>query len=145
MVSNLAYSRWKDIYPIVRNEIDSLHMRFHDDLAFVDQQLVALYNEDYRHEMVNIATEFSFHTGDDLHRYWLQFYGKLFARFRDFYVIEEDPSNEACKCKVNEEDFSDSWKERIIHETGDKYEYLDDYEVTTELIKFNSLRGSKSR
>ena len=145
MVSNLAYTRWKDAYPIIRNEIDSIHDNFSNDVDMVDQQMLALYERGQIKEMKHVATEFSVRSGDNLHKHWLNFYGKLFARFRDFYIVENDPSNTACNCKVGEEDFSDAWKERIIDETGDKYLCRDELNLP-EFMKMNgSLRGSKSQ
>jgi hypothetical protein len=145
MVSNLAYTRWKDAYPIIRAEIDSIHDNFHNDVNMVDQQMLALYEQGQLEEMKNLATEFSVRSGDELHKHWWNMYGKLFARFRDFYVVEEDLSNTACNCKVGEEDFSDSWKERIISETGDRY-LCENESNLPEFLKTNGLlRGSNSQ
>jgi hypothetical protein len=63
-----------------------------------------------------------------------------FAMFRDFYVVEEDPSNTASsKCEVGEVEYSDAWKT----ETGDKYMSQNKLKLPTFIKRNGLLRGSK--
>ena len=75
--------------------------------------------------MVELATEFSIQSGDRLHKEWFDFYGELFARLRDFYVIEEDKNDPICNCNIEESGYSQDWARRIVKETSDKYQCID--------------------
>mmetsp|Transcript_487 Transcript_487/g.833 ORF Transcript_487/g.833 Transcript_487/m.833 type:complete len:641 (+) Transcript_487:103-2025(+) len=143
MVSNLVYTRWSDSYPIVREKIDMIQKSFEDELYFLDEQILAHYDHGGKNveEILRLATSFSVQAGDRLHKEWMMFYGELFARFRDFYTVEKDPSDPVCNCKVKEHEISDDWKERIVKETGDKYQCNDDDSVSD--ISVTRLRRSK--
>lgn len=141
MVSNLVYTRWSDAYPIVREKIAVIQKSLEDELHYVDEQLLAQYDHGNEQEMVRLGTEFSVQAGDRLHKEWMMFYGELFARFRDFYTVEKDPTDPICNCKVIEREISDEWKERIVKETGDKYQCGDDGSVPD--IYVTRLRRSK--
>ena len=59
-------------------------------------------------------TNFGVQAGDNLHMHWLQFYGVLFARFRDFVIMKHDDNNPNGGCVTNEVGYDDKWKERIV-------------------------------
>jgi Dipeptidase len=141
MVSNLVYTRWSDAYAMVREKIGIIQKSFEDELHYVDQQLLAQYDHGNEQEMVRLATDFSVQAGDRLHKEWMMFYGDLFARLRDFYIVEKDPSDPICNCKVIEREMSDEWKQRIVKETGDKYQCDDDGTVPD--VSATKLRRSK--
>jgi hypothetical protein len=104
---------------------------------------LALYDSGESKEMLRVATEFSVGGGDRLHKEWMDFYGSIFARLRDYFVIEEDPSDPICNCKVNEGGIPDTWKKRIVDETGSKYECIDDDSVPDlAAVSLKRLRGS---
>jgi dipeptidase len=143
MVSNLVYSRWSQAYPLVLEKLQVIHDGFQEELDFLDEQLLALYDSGESKEMLRVATEFSVGGGDRLHKEWMDFYGSIFARLRDYFVIEEDPSDPICNCKVNEGGIPDTWKKRIVDETGSKYECIDDDSVPDlAAVSLKRLRGS---
>ena len=134
MVSNLAYWRWDDAYPLVRAKIDEIHGRFQSQVAEIDDKALAVYHETSAAKAVEIVTSFSVLAGTSLHEEWLEFYGDLFARLRDFVTIVPDPENTRCGCNVQEKGLSDISKRRIIQETGSHYEIPDEVEVGIEKI-----------
>jgi dipeptidase len=143
MVSNLVYSRWSQAYPLVREKLQTIHDSFQDEVGYLDEQMLALYDNGNMKDMLSLATAFSVGGGDRLHKEWMDFYGSIFARLRDFYVIEEDPADHICNCKVKEEGFPDTWKERIVEETGTKYKCEDDDSVPDlSTLATKKLRGS---
>lgn len=143
MVSNLAYSRWNLMYPLVRDKIDAIYQSFKDEVYYLDQQMVAVYNNEGINEMVNMATKFSVQSGDRVHKEWFEFYGDLFARFRDFFVIEKDPYDPVCNCVVKEVGFSDAWKQKIIDDTGYHYECMNDESTQSSMERY--FRGSNDK
>jgi hypothetical protein len=141
MVSNLVYTRWSDAYPLVREKIGVIQKSFQDELHYLDEQLLAHYQRGNLDEMIRLATDFSVQAGDRLHKEWMMFYGDLFARLRDFYVVEKDSLDPVCNCQVKERELPDVWKRRIVKETGDKYKYQDDGSVPD--LSAQRLRRSK--
>mmetsp|Transcript_13572 Transcript_13572/g.15089 ORF Transcript_13572/g.15089 Transcript_13572/m.15089 type:complete len:571 (-) Transcript_13572:2-1714(-) len=122
MVSNFAYSRWSDIYPILRDKIDTIHKDYIKDLADADEKALYLYEKKGVADSIDFVSKYSEQIGDELHSKWFNFYGELFVRFRDFFEIVEDHQNPGCGCKVKENGMADSWKKRIVNETKDHYE-----------------------
>jgi hypothetical protein len=147
MVSNLAYTRWSAAYPLIQDKIQTIEDSFREEIKYLDEQLSAQYDVGNLSEMVRLATAFSVQSGDRLHNEWMGFYGVLFARLRDFYIIEEDSSDPICNCKVGEQGFSEVWKERIVEETGTKYKCEGDDSVPdmvmTKLRGFNAIEGMR--
>mmetsp|Transcript_562 Transcript_562/g.861 ORF Transcript_562/g.861 Transcript_562/m.861 type:complete len:605 (+) Transcript_562:81-1895(+) len=142
MVSNFAYTRWSAAYPLIQDKIQTIEDSFREEVKYVDEQLSAQHDVGNLSEMIRLATAFSVQSGDRLHNEWMGFYGVLFARLRDFYVIEEDSSDPICNCKVGEQGFSEFWKERIVEETGTKYKCEGDDSVPDEVM--TKLRGSNA-
>lgn len=126
MVSNFAYSRWNDIYPVLRAKIDEVQDDLLKEVIMIDNLALKLYNDEGPEAAVELVTSFGAKTGDKLHASWLQFYGELFVRFRDFFDVVPDDNSPACGCKVQETGLSDKWKDRIIKETGNHYEIKDE-------------------
>jgi len=140
MVSNLAYSRWSDAYPIVSKQLKVIHDNLEAQLHESDKMLLKLHRHGNTSQMLKEATNFSVTMGDNLHKEWMDFYGKLFARLRDYFIIEEDLNDPICNCQVKEQGFTNEWKERIIDETGTKYKREDEQAVPD--FSLTKLRGS---
>jgi len=133
MVSNFVYSRWSDAYPFLQNKLASVHQHFKQEVKIIDEQLMAVYDPNDLDWVIDHATRFSEQAGDWLHKEWTSFYGVLFARYRDFFIIEEQKDEPVCNCKVKESGFSDEWKEKIVKETGGHYQCMDE-KVVPDLI-----------
>lgn len=124
MVSNFCYARWKDVYPVVRRKIDSLQQELLDQTALVDQVALKTYKEQGSAKAVAYVTQFGCNMGMRLHRNWMDFYGELFARFRDYYTIVPKEGEPVCACQALEPGLSDDAKRRIVEETGDHYKVV---------------------
>jgi len=153
MVSNFVYSRWREAYPVLREELTVVQGDFERQVEEMDLKLMSLYN-DYSEEeeedgltevMVALATDFSVSAGDKMHAHWLEFYGVLFARFRDFFDITPDTDDPICNCRVKETGFTEEWKEVIVKETGSRYECLDDSSVPDEDVVAHSSSSTLLR
>ena len=121
MVANLAYFRWSDVYPILRDKIQQVHDTFKDDLASADAQAVMLYDKKGPAAAIEFVSGFGVKAGDSLQAEWIEVYGKLFVRFRDFYTTVKDETKPDCGCTVEEVGMSDEWKKRIVDETKHRY------------------------
>ena len=124
MVSNFAYSRWSDIYPILRAKIDGIHEAFIETISKVDKEALDIYNTKGVQESIDYVTDHGVAVADKLHADWFKFYGELFARFRDFFdIVPSD--DEKGRCDVKEDGIDDVWKKRVVDETGDHYHNID--------------------
>lgn len=65
----------------------------------MDQQAMQVYLDKGHQEAVKMVTAYSIDAGDKMHQDWVNFFGYLFARFRDFIVMERDDTNLECACK----------------------------------------------
>jgi len=147
MVSNFAYTRWSSAYPLIVEKKNTIHEGFEDEIVYLDQQMMAIMDQNIDGaigEIVKLATSFSVQAGDRLHKEWFQFYGELFARLRDFFIVEEDPEDPICQCQVKEVGYDDQWLARIVEDTGDHYKCADDGSVHDFAFTVTKLRGSAS-
>lgn len=122
MVSNFCYYRWQDAYPLVRDRIDKIQETLIRHVHNLDDQALKLYKAKGADEAVQLVTQFSVNTANTIHKEWLDFYGELFVRFRDFHIITPEPGEPSCGCSAKEPGLSEAVKKRIIDETGSHYE-----------------------
>mmetsp|Transcript_3820 Transcript_3820/g.5639 ORF Transcript_3820/g.5639 Transcript_3820/m.5639 type:complete len:640 (-) Transcript_3820:59-1978(-) len=121
MVSNFAYARWEQIYPVINEKRRSIQEDFVTRMAHMDDHALKLYESGNIDAAVNSVTDFSVVAGDELHTVWWKFYGQLFAKFRDGYEINEKSGEASCGCDVKSAGMSKDWKKRIVGETAGKY------------------------
>ena len=126
MVSNLCYSRWRDIYPVVRQKIDKIHDDFVRQLSIADQRAKDLLETKGIDAAVRFLTLVSVNAGNKMHSSWMDFYGELFVTYRDFYTIVPQPESPGCGCDPIEPGLSPETQQRIIAETKDHYKVQDD-------------------
>ncbi|KAL3917979.1 MAG: hypothetical protein SGILL_004457 [Bacillariaceae sp.] len=120
LLSNFAYARWNDAYPVIRKKIDAIQARFMEEVARADVKALAAYKEDGPSEMVKMLTYFTVISGETLHEEWKTFFGEVFTRFRDFSVIT--PADNSRGFDIDSPGLSNEAKRRIVMETGTHYE-----------------------
>lgn len=128
MVSNWVYSRWKDMYPLLKEHIDYYFQDWSNRVQEVDKYCQSVYEkatdmEVAKQTVVDHVTSFALSSGQEFNDGWLNVYGELFVQFRDFYNII--PSENAIGVDAKEPGLSQIVKERIVEETGDHYRVLD--------------------
>lgn len=123
LVANFAYSRWNVIYPEVYNHIVEIESQYAKDVKALEKQAMTLYDNGSgaERESIQMLTEYSVTCGNNLVREWRNFFGQLFVKYRDGYVITPNESNKACGCSVGNEAYSNQWLGRIVSDTGDRY------------------------
>jgi dipeptidase len=137
MVSNFVYSRWSDAYPMLQQRIHQLTKRFMDKVAYTDKETQRIYANKGSVAAVEYMTTASVKFGNVMHKEWMQFYGELFVRFRDFYTITAMDDEPVCNCVAKEPGMSDIVKERIVKETGEHYRVVEN--VVLEHSLWNGL------
>ncbi|GMH65251.1 hypothetical protein TL16_g04151 [Triparma laevis f. inornata] len=121
LVSNWAYSRWSDIYPVVLEKIVEYEASFISQLHEVDQKVLGLINNGQQEEALNLMNAFAQKLGNGFTQQWFGFFGELFVRFRDGYDITPNSEDPECGCTVGGIGYNDATYGRIAEETGDQY------------------------
>lgn len=116
-VTNLAYTRYSDIHPEIRQKIDILENAYINKTADIDKKALELYQQ-HPNKAVEYLTNYSVQTGNDLVKDWKKFYGHLFTRFMDGNIKEKDGDKQ--NPKVSQPGYSETWKRAVIQETGEK-------------------------
>jgi dipeptidase len=124
MVSNFAYYRWMDVYPVLQEKLRQVHAYHTEQVYGVDQSALFINDNDGPDAAVEYVTQFSVDGGIALHENWKRFYGELFVRFRDLYNIVPKPNEPVCACEAQEPGLSEAVKKRIVDETGDHYKVI---------------------
>jgi dipeptidase len=117
IVANWAYSRWNVVYPEVHNKIIEKESKFIDDLKVIDAKALKLYHEKNPATAVEYVTDYSVKAGNQLVKEWGSFFGELFIKYKDGFVADA--------CSYQEVGYSDTWYEKIVNETGDRYLHID--------------------
>ena len=119
LVANLAYTRWRIIYPEVQDFAKRLQAQYIVDSAEAEQRARTLWEAGQQDEAVQHLTKFSTTTAQSLHDVWLDFWEYLVPRHLDgdlkTYVPGEQNPN------VETPGYGDAWYARIANETGSKY------------------------
>jgi hypothetical protein len=136
MVSNLAYSRWSDIYPIVKQKMLSVHEGFADNIVVVDRNALQLLNDTQNMTaVINYLSLYTVNAGNTMQKLWTEFYGELFVQFRDYYNIVPSQSDPSCGCSAIEPGLSDTMKRRIVDETGDHYRVIETAKLVSRTVR----------
>lgn len=87
LVANWAYSRWSSIYPDMKAKILGLEASYAADVSAVDAKAKGMLEQGDIESAIEYLTRFTEATGDKLVADWGQYFGYLFMRFRDGYVV----------------------------------------------------------
>ncbi len=139
LVANWAYSRWDLIYPEVYSEILRREKQFAADIASLDKEAALLLAAKGEAAAVELVTAYSVAVGNGLVAEWGQFFGQLFVKFRDGYVVTADPASKSCGCSPVSASYPQPWFDRIVRDTQDHYLSLPD-EAAAAL---SAKRGAK--
>lgn len=121
VVANWAYSRWNLIYPDVLEKIKDMEAKYFRMIPSLDEKAMALFKSEGYSAAVEFLTGESDKYGNSLTEEWGNFFGELFVKYRDGYVITEDATDRACGCKVSNGEYPAEWYNDIVASTGDHY------------------------
>jgi hypothetical protein len=99
----------------------SVEADFQSTIKELDQKAHQLYQDKGPGAAVELVTQRCGALGDSLVQTWNQFFGELFMKYRDGYIITKDDTNKACGCAPGNAPYSLDWNDRIVKDTGDHY------------------------
>jgi len=121
LMANWCYQRWGLIYPEVYDKIVEIEAEYASNIRTIEEAAVNLSTEQDNVAVVELLTAFSESVGNQLVSDWASFFGSVFMKYRDGYVITPNPDMAACGCSVGSEGYSEQWYGRVISDTGDRY------------------------
>ncbi|HQI69562.1 MAG TPA: C69 family dipeptidase [Bacteroidales bacterium] len=118
-VSNFAYTRYCDIIPEIRTLQKELETKYiQTEVPAIDAKAAELYKGNPA-QALDLITQYSVKTGNNLVVRWKQLYGYLFTKYMDGNVKYPGKTKESSN--VDHPRYSDDWYRMIIKETGDRY------------------------
>jgi len=119
LVANLAYTRWRIIYPEILNMSTQLEEQYMTSSAKAEKTAKSYYDNNQTDLAVEYLTNYSKETAQTLHDVWLDFFEYLVPRYLDGNVKTYIPGEQ--NPQVDWPGYGDAWYKRIAEETGDKY------------------------
>lgn len=132
LVSNLAYTRYDIIVPEVQAAMVATERSFFQAVAEVDAEVLARLQdapsaEEGEREALEVVESFSLNTASVTVDAWVQFWQRLFVRYRDGLntISGRSQTPEGDEPRVRSSYDSDSWgsdwQARFVAETGDHF------------------------
>lgn len=125
LVANWAYSRWDLIFPEVSNAIQAKEAQYLNEIQQLDQTILSLAQEGDLgiKRAIEYITSYAVKTGDQLVSDWFAFFGQLFVKYRDGYIVTPNPESTSCGCNAASSNYPQQWRDRIVKDTGSHYLY----------------------
>lgn len=119
-VSNLAYTRYKDMIVDIQKVQSALENKFVSYTSIVDNAAAEMYktNPEKAREFL---TDYSANQANSTVKRWKELYRFLFAKYLDGNVKEKDGNNQNPKVKFP--GYDQEYYQMIIDKTGDKFKY----------------------
>jgi dipeptidase len=149
MVANFAYSRWDLVYSgDIYDKIVGMENAFAAEIASLDKVASALYTAEGAAAAVELTTAYSVKAGNQLVTDWLAYFGELFVKYRDGYVITANEASTSCGCATANAGYPTAWYDRIARDTGGHYFYgnPETGELGSEIVADKQvLKGGRTR
>lgn len=84
---------------MLQEKLEEVYQTYLQEIKDIDRTALEMFHKYGHQKTVYFLTEYSVAAGDKMHQDWIDFFGHLFARFRDFIVMEKDDTNKECGCK----------------------------------------------
>lgn len=117
MVSNLAYTRYKDIHPEIKEKIDMYEKNYVEQVKQTDEIAVQL-SKASKVKTIEYLTNASENFGNELVTDWQKFYKYLFMKYMDFNIKEMKPGQ--LLPSVKQPGYGEKFNKLIVEDTGDK-------------------------
>jgi len=121
LVANFAYSNWNLVYPEVLSKILSIETDFSALVASTDAKALELYNSGSISDAIEMVTDFSESLGNKLVSDWYEYFGYLFLKYKDGYIVNKSAENKQCGCSSSNANYPQKFYDVIAEVTGDHY------------------------
>lgn len=131
IVADVVYTRFdraKDIVLAAKKDLDD---ELSESLAIAEREAIALADQDLSDEVIAVLTRHAVDATKKALDAWTHLWSRLMVLFIDGKITQPDPSNGVCGCSKVSASFTDSWKAKVVGDTGDKYEEPATGDLTT--------------
>jgi len=126
-VSNLAYTRYNTIGPIVKEEQSMLEDKFIKSIGPISEAATKLFEID-KNLGLEYITDYSVNQADNIVQYWKKLYRFLFVKFMDGNIKKTDGrkfidngTGKNIPAYPDQPGYGEKTYRKIIEETGDRY------------------------
>ncbi|MCF8302269.1 MAG: C69 family dipeptidase [Bacteroidales bacterium] len=124
-VSNLAYTRYSKIHPIISDVQQSFENSFFEYTPAIDEAARKLYNKDEEKARA-FLTDYSVKTANNVVSEWQELYRFLFMKFVDGNIKKTDGreflrNGHGVLKYPDQPGYGKNWYRKIVDETGDKF------------------------
>eukprot|EP00457_Paulinella_chromatophora_P004597 gb/GEZN01004609.1/.p1 GENE.gb/GEZN01004609.1/~~gb/GEZN01004609.1/.p1 ORF type:complete len:576 (+),score=55.45 gb/GEZN01004609.1/:25-1752(+) len=124
VVANFAYPRWEQIQPEIQKRQDMVSKRFAQQVLESDSVALSLLSgsngKGTGPETISYLTQINQETAEGLISEWNSFFGYLFTKFKDGYVISPSTSGSYLP-DIGTPGYSQPWRDRIVQDASEKY------------------------
>jgi len=117
LVSNFAYTRYKDIIPEIRTVQNELETNYINEVSEIDKKALDLYTSSPE-EAREILTTYSLGAGKKTFDTWKNLFYYLFTKYMDGNIKTVVPGQK--NPKVLQPGYGEDWNRRIVKDTGEK-------------------------
>lgn len=117
LLANFAYNRWDLMSTEIQRKIQNLEDSYQSQVRALESEI---FDADEK-SIIERVTSFSEEIGNQLVKDWLRYFGELFVKYRDGYIITKDENNKACGCNPAAANVPEDWRDRIVQDTKDHY------------------------
>jgi hypothetical protein len=121
LVANFCYYNWNLVYSEVQSKIVNLESEFSTLVTEVDAKALELFNNGDVSDAIDYVTDFSENLGNKLVSDWYQFFGELFLKYKDGYIMNKSTENKQCGCQSSSANYPQRWYDAIASSTGNHY------------------------
>ena len=142
VVANMVYGDNR-IGGEVRKEVEMKEREFQMATDRLDKIALDLWKDGAHKEAIELLSEFSLNTADELVEYWKALWMRLFVRYRDGFVVsmptppvpDHNGDMGGLVPNVEEVGYPIFWYDTIVNITGDKYLVLDQSQQVSRTSK----------
>ncbi|MGM0573928.1 MAG: C69 family dipeptidase, partial [Bacteroidota bacterium] len=121
-VAHLAYLFYDRVHPDIHKKQQALETKYINYTPAIDRAATELYKKD-QELGTQFITDYSLNTANSLLDEWSDFYEYLFTKYMDGNIKRPNPDQQ--NPHVKQPGYKESFYQRIIEETGDKFKYRD--------------------
>jgi dipeptidase len=121
LVSNFAYTRYRDIHPEIRAKQTELENRYVQEVGEVDKKARELLQTD-RNAAIAYLTDYSVKTGNETVSAWQELFKYLFTRYMDGNIKERNGDKQ--NPIFHQPGYGEGWYRRIAEDTGDRLKII---------------------
>ncbi|KAJ8599984.1 hypothetical protein CTAYLR_001808 [Chrysophaeum taylorii] len=122
LVADTVYTRYDRAAPVVEAAMARLEATLSAKLEVAEDEASRLEEEGLRSEALQVLSRHAVEAGAVATQTWTALWQRLVVLFIDGKITKPDPTDGVCGCVKDSAEFSNEWKQKVVDDTGNKYE-----------------------